>query len=361
MNLTVGELFLLKWADGKLTTADLPGYFFYDFVDINKESLDALVNRGYLSFADRTKNIKYLTIPELKTILSKKGLKKSGKKQEIVDFILHNFEEDELKVAMPSNRYRQTEKGKAELESNQIYFINKYRHYGFSNDELTQTKAKLKAQNKAFNDNDVLWVLFNEKQLRLALNSDWGMYSMCQLYMTDLLVSERRYRTALPHMCIVLFVELSGVYNGNLVTKIDKVDLDLIFERIDLLAEILSNCGMSVEQFSEYFLNDAKRYFPKLPFNYFTLENKCSIICDVLKGKSLSNVIKRYSHEEPSEDNKDYIYFKDEDDSKSEAVSRRSVPINQQSSANKSASGCFTIVLVYIIIFAILFWVIFAL
>ena len=108
----VGQTVFLDWADGKSIKEkeDYPQYFFYDYGILNcKELHKNMIKENFLQEA----NIKIIllskSVDELKKILEEYGLKKSGKKIELVERIIEN--NDFSKIDVSTSIYELSEKG----------------------------------------------------------------------------------------------------------------------------------------------------------------------------------------------------------------------------------------------------------
>jgi len=163
----------------------------------------------------------------------------------------------------------------------------KQENYDFSDEEILLEHEKLLLRNKNFSRNDAIWSLLNKEQFKFAVDKKWKNFAICKFHMVSFLVNEKKYLYALPHLCQVLYVNLSGV---------DDIDLDVVKERIELLSVILDNCKMSIEDFYNYFINRKFVYIPTISNDYFNIESKTKIIYEVLLKRNIYDAIKKYPH-----------------------------------------------------------------
>lgn len=321
MALTLNDIFLLRYFSGKPVNSSLPDYLLSEYGLNWKKRLDAFVANGYLGFTDYSENIYKKTIPELKNVLHSHGLKATGKKQDLIDTILKKLDESVLKELFKESRYKLTEKGTAEINDNYIFLLNKDRNYNFSTEEIRETRKTLLEVNKGFTDRDVLWSLFNGRQLRASINNNWSSFSSAKYHMGSFLLEEGRHKAALEHYCTAAFVELSGMANENRVESFSMLHIPpALIGNIEI---ILSVCNLSLDEFKDYFLNQAVRMYPRLPFSYFSLENMFSIISDCLKGIEFNEAVGKHKRFTPDKNSKlykyyDYDYGEDEDETEDE-------------------------------------------
>ena len=116
------EILLLEYCSKGRYPAPTNGYpgfwwFEYGIRDVGA-ALKTLEDRGFIVFASAKDSIGSFTIPQLKELLSSKGVTAIGKKADIVQKVCEIFSEDELLSTGLKVKYVLTEIGKQELEEN---------------------------------------------------------------------------------------------------------------------------------------------------------------------------------------------------------------------------------------------------
>lgn len=116
------EILLLEYCSYGTYPAPKNGYpgfwwFSYGIRDVGA-ALKSLEVRGYIAFAAAKDSLNSLTMPQLKDMLSSKGLSASGKKADLVIRVAEAFTEAELLSAGIQTKYMLTELGKRELDEN---------------------------------------------------------------------------------------------------------------------------------------------------------------------------------------------------------------------------------------------------
>lgn len=114
-----GDLIML-WRIGFGTFTNesvIPAYFEYRYGVNSDESIDLLIEKEFAFLCNATDSLVELTAPKLKEILKTKNLKLTGKKQELIERIIQNINEDELKDLFKLRRYQITDLGRKVLNS----------------------------------------------------------------------------------------------------------------------------------------------------------------------------------------------------------------------------------------------------
>ena len=98
---------------GNFTTdTHIPDYFEYRYGVNSDESLELLIDLGYIEKMGAQDTLHLLNSDVIKRILKANALKVSGKKQEILDRALTQIEPQELEKAFDTRRYKITSQGK---------------------------------------------------------------------------------------------------------------------------------------------------------------------------------------------------------------------------------------------------------
>ena len=117
-NLLPGDIILL-WRVflGTFNTKSIyPQYFEYKYGINGEESLENSINLGYVKKLNAIESLDSLNINIYKRILGKYGLKKSGKKQDLINRIVENIFEENLSLEFDLRKYEITETGKTLVE-----------------------------------------------------------------------------------------------------------------------------------------------------------------------------------------------------------------------------------------------------
>lgn len=276
----VGQTVFLDWADGKSIKEkeDYPQYFFYDYGILNcKELHENMIRENFLQEA----NIKIIllskSVDELKKILEECGLKKSGKKIELVERIIEN--NDFSKIDVSNSIYELSEKGKE--------FIKKYnyilvlRETSISVSEFEKEKAKIE---KPLSTNDIIWSIYNKHSLKYFYAKDFGLYRNCIFEMANFLKKEGRNKQALLFELKGLYCDLSGKSNNNSTEP-----KEMLF---------IANAN-SIFKLKEYFSNEMldSCWQVEFPFHYCSKKIFSDIVYDIFEGLNGDEILKKYRKE----------------------------------------------------------------
>lgn len=273
----VGQTVFLDWVDGKSIKEkeDYPQYFFYDYGILNcKELHKNMIRENFLQEA----NIKIIllskSVDELKKILEEYGLKKSGKKIELVERIIVN--NDFSKIDVSDSIYELSEKGKE--------FIKKYnyilvlRETSISVSEFEKEKAKIE---KPLPTNDIIWSIYNKHSLRFFYEKDFGLYRNTIFEMANFLRKEGRNKQALLFELKGLYCDLSGKSNNNSTEPKEMlfiVNASNIFKLKDYFSsEMLDSCWQV-----------------EFPFHYCNKRIFSDIVSDIFNGLSGNEILEKY-------------------------------------------------------------------
>uniref|UniRef100_UPI0035640AB5 SAP domain-containing protein n=1 Tax=Fusobacterium nucleatum TaxID=851 RepID=UPI0035640AB5 len=273
----VGQTVFLDWVDGKSIKEkeDYPQYFFYDYGILNcKELHKNMIRENFLQEA----NIKIIllskSVDELKKILEEYGLKKSGKKIELVERIIEN--NDFSKIDVSNSIYELSEKGKE--------FIKKYNYIlvlrgtSISVSEFEKEKAKIE---KPLSTNDIIWSIYNKHSLSFFYAKDFGLYRNTIFEMANFLRKEGRNKQALLFELKGLYCDLSGKSNNNSTEPKEMlfiVNASNIFKLKDYFSsEMLDSCWQV-----------------EFPFHYCNKRIFSDIVSDIFNGLSGNEILEKY-------------------------------------------------------------------
>ena len=273
----VGQTVFLDWADGKSIKEkeDYPQYFFYDYGILNcKELHKNMIRENFLQEA----NIKIIllskSVDELKKILEEYGLKKSGRKIELVERIIEN--NDFSKIDVSNSIYELSEKGKE--------FIKKYnyilvlRETSISISEFEKEKAKIE---NPLSTNDIIWSIYNKHSLRFFYEKDFGLYRNTIFEMANFLRKEGRNKQALLFELKGLYCDLSGKSNNNST------------EPKEMLFIVNTN---NILKLKDYFSSEMldSCWQVEFPFHYCNKRIFSDIILDIFNGLSGDEILEKY-------------------------------------------------------------------
>lgn len=176
-------------------------------------------------------------------------------------------------------------------------------------------------------DNDIIWGIFNKRQLEFTKNNQWDEYCQNSSNMATLLIEEEKYSNALEFVFEVAFIETSGMHNNNVLQHYDNTNGDFNVLLLEInnylvtkpLNEIKAKLSLTLEELKSKFLYSqrVKAITALLPFYYLDSEECWKMIQYALEqGRekgiiTLTDLSKSGSHirfNVPKENSSTYFY-----------------------------------------------------
>ena len=110
----VEQIFLEYIANKEVINPSIAGYWTYEYNIDYKKTITKFLFQNYISILEVYENLSVLKVSELKDILDKAGIKKTGKKQELINRIKTSIPKGQLKqyVGIARPIFSLTRKGK---------------------------------------------------------------------------------------------------------------------------------------------------------------------------------------------------------------------------------------------------------
>ncbi len=208
------EIMMLDYASSYKTSGNTFQHFWkWNYSVLDPQSvLNSLYERGFICRGDAASALKRYVVADLKALLSQKGAKVTGKKDELITRILEIYSTDELEAIIPDRNYVLTELGERELVDNE-YVLYLHRHHYMS---VWEMNILLHTDNPShLRYRDIIWRELNKQSGDHFQNFDFGLYRNTRLSMHDFLVEEKKYKKAFFLLCEVISFDLSGLGNGD--------------------------------------------------------------------------------------------------------------------------------------------------
>lgn len=215
---------------------------------------------------------------------------------------MKNIDLNELEKKYNTVTYCLTDEANQLIKDNYIYIINKNKNYDFTDFEIKE--AYRNAPDWASN-NDIIWGIFNERNITLVHKKEWGLYRNNLLNMGFLLHEEKKYLQALHFFIAVFNIDISGMGNGNSVD--DLTDMLLVPYIPKQICNLLKLCNIDSIQLKSIFEEACNNYCSSLPFKYYSPEVAYEILLDTLNGKTFK--CKKYRYNVPNEHSNKYDFW----------------------------------------------------
>lgn len=290
-----GELILIDWTSGKSRNAYYPRYF-KDTYGINaEESLEKLVEEGYVTEGSPVDSLSSYTVPELKELLRKKQLKVGGKKSELITRVSENFSESEVQSFVGDNTVL-TIAPKGEEALNEFYYIVPA-HRNPSSDGAYHVASAIRHVKK-FDYNppngDISFTLIHEQLEKHALNRKYGLMRNSIQCLADQLKRENRYDDALFHYLRAFISETSGMWNGNRLSLVRNLLIDGFpsYKPVKGLAESMEMSDKELRDMFDYTWGKTRG---ELPYHYLT-KDECFRCLQLAMEKNEKELEALYIH-----------------------------------------------------------------
>lgn len=200
------------------------------------------------------------------------------------DDVVHDYLEKGFLEYSSSTNVVLSDKGKQELKYyNCLIILHNHPEYMLKISDFTSH-----SQWHIINDNDIIWAIFNKRQLEYSRDSQWNDLMNNYLNMSSLLLEENKYADALELMFPAAFIATSGMLNENKLSPFedDNGFLQVMFLEINNYA--LSNPIRKIIQKTDLSLDDIALKFKHskhiealkttLPFYYLDIDESWKML-----------------------------------------------------------------------------------
>lgn len=285
-----------------------PKYMLYQLGITNpKKYHEAMIKDGYFETASISEVLSSFRVSELKEILEKNNLQKSGKKIDLIQRIVDNCSQELIDTILSKNKcFTLSKKGTDFIFQHEDYIkLFKHPSWQVSVEEYKQAKAKLSTSNF----NDIIWHIFNDR----LLNTNICYLRNIYFNMYELLLEEDKKEQATYFLLIVFYDDLSGIENYRTIklyleNKNSRYNFyskkDLINEgvRVTFAPDIIDRLVSLEEYYKEEMVSKIFNTY-KLPINCCTCELFKNIMNDLYNQPSLDQEYYK------KEINKNYIKY----------------------------------------------------
>jgi len=268
MNIKPVDVIFLERADGHKVGDEFPNYFEYQY-GANPSSLleKALTNNFLIKSDSIVNNMEKTKTSKLKEVLKRHNLKVSGKKQELLERLITNISEEELKTAFPDSYYILNNKGKSIIQENEhIIYYHKSQHL---RNEISLDKYHdlLKDKTDESAKYDIALELLKNKAMQNRDNGDWGLYRNSLFSKAKVYEDKQDDQSTLELYLTICHIDFSGLSNGNAYMPSTIILAPGI---ISLVRELTSKLELGKETLIEKYLYYVEKL--KLPKTRFSKE-----------------------------------------------------------------------------------------
>ena len=208
------EILVLDYADSFYTQDNDYQQFWWHSYGVKSVDmvLLSLQERGLITIAPVTATLEKKTIPVLRELLTEYGLDTKGKKAILIQRIVDAIPENELAKHFPKRMYMRTEKGEAELKSEE--YVSYIHRHSIENLDIWSLNKLVYGSKQRLPYRDVIWGFLNKKSKEHFSANDFGLYRNCRFTMSTFLKEEGNIKGELEMLAEVVFYDLSGAGNN---------------------------------------------------------------------------------------------------------------------------------------------------
>lgn len=247
-----------------------------------------LYEQGYLRGANLTEALSLYKVTELKMILESLGLKKTGRKNNLISRIVNVIDDnDKARIVSQSKRLFVTEKGYHFLEENGDYYMWHRKSYGVTFEEFNRHRI-LQGKKRQFHD--TIFQALSEKAYTYQIKGYFSKLEMIYFWLAESLYDEGRYDLAISYYLYKLY------FSTNLASHpfwfdVENVRIDgtrAIKRRIKDNNDIFKGSSMDrLVELKEYYreqLLDVVYGLHILPYCIFDKVDMADVIHDLYEG-----------------------------------------------------------------------------
>lgn len=282
MGLSVRDILILDYFDGKPAHAKMPSYLYSTYGSDADLCLDRLYADGWIRESKPQETINMLPDKALSDFLKRYGLSGEGTHTELVRRVIHEVPEKNYDHAVPKV-YVLEQKGRAEVGRHMAYVLNVRESYGLTEGEIGESQSALVLKGNPYTARDILERAFQQKSSLYTMAGEWSkLRNLYYVTANFYLRAEARHK-ALPCLFLVFFLDMSGMGNKNTVTPYENL-FPTQKGMILLIDEVRHQEKMTTEEVKSSFLSSIARMAPRLPFSYFSPQVMAAQLLERLRG-----------------------------------------------------------------------------
>lgn len=179
-----------------------------------------LYEQGYLKLANLSEALSLYKVPELKIILESLGLRKTGKKDELINRVINVLDDSEKeRIVNQCEHLFVTEKGLIFLKENEDYVMWHKQSYSVTFEEFNRYRI-LQGRKRRFYD--TIFQCFNERDSIYQIKHYYSRLEMIYYNLSEALYDEGKYDLSIRYALLRLY------YAANLASHVALFNLSLV-------------------------------------------------------------------------------------------------------------------------------------
>lgn len=307
MGLSIKDILLLDYFDGKPVHHKVPSYQLNRYGSDANERISTLLSEGWIRVSRPQETLNLLPDKALSDFLKRYGLSGEGTHADLTGRVLANIPEKDYAHAVPKI-YVLTRDGKAEIGHHMAYVLNNRENYGLTEGEIGESQNALIQRKEPYTARDILNRAFHQKLSIYTMAGEWSKLRNMYYTIANFYLRVKNHEKALPYLFLVFFMDMSGMGNKN-----NLVPYENLFPTqkgmILLMNEIRKGLHMTDEEVKSSFLSSVARMAPRLPFSYFSPQTMASMLLERLAGIDFNGTKYIALRNVPDPSSKSYHYI----------------------------------------------------
>ncbi len=286
MGLSIKDILLLDYLDGKPVHHKVPPYKYKLYGSDADARIDRLYENGWIRYSKPQETLSMLADKVLSDFLVHHQLSGEGTHAELVGRIIAQVPEKSYAYGVPKV-YVLTREGKAEVGRHMAYILNARENYGLTEGEIGESQTALASRGEAYTARTILYRAFEQKMALYIMAGEWSKLRKVYYTVANFYLRIKRNEEALSYLYLVFFMDMSGMGSKN-----NLVPYENLFPTqkgtILLMDEIRRGLHMTMPEVKSSFLSSIARMAPPLPFSYFSPQVMASMLLERLEGNAFN-------------------------------------------------------------------------
>jgi hypothetical protein len=212
------EILFLDYINGKsIKSPNIAGYWAHEYNLNCQFVIKKLINNGYLAESDYKFNMTKCKLSDLKNYLKDKGLKVTGKKEELIARIINESPEEDSIAYFNNSLFQCTEKAIDILTNNQHIV---YSHWHRNEIRISIMDAEnFKKENPSLNHYQLFLEILTKRLHEYEQSKSWELYRNDILGMSIVYGDMKDHAKELELLLEVCYRDLSGLSNSGTVSE----------------------------------------------------------------------------------------------------------------------------------------------
>lgn len=287
MALSIRDILILDFFNGKPVHARVPEFQQDIYGREANSRIHDLCDEGWIRHSRPQETVNMLPDKALSDFLSAHHLESEGSHTELVRRVINEIPESEYAHAVPKV-YVATADGKLEMAHHMAYILNARGNYGFSEGEIGDAQRTLDGKKESFTASDILTYAFQQKSTLFVLAGEWTKLRNLYFTWANFCLRNRENEKALAYLCLVFFLDMSGMENRNTLVRYEKL-FPTQKGIIILMNQLAGELGLADSAVKSFFLTAIARTAPRLPFSYFSPQTMAGLLLERLRGSEFNH------------------------------------------------------------------------